>query len=1267
VAVTLRAFRILPILLGVAEMRKNLLEPPYSHCVSRIGNPNGPAEIRASGARSSLSWFGALAIMVCAILGVAAQLQAQVRFGGVVGFVSDPSGQAIAGATVTLTNLGTNEARTAMTGAAGSYAFANVPPGRYEVAIEQTGFERFTAQNVQVQVDQTTRVDAALKLGSVSQSVEVTSSAITLQTDTSSLGSVVSDQTIQNIPVSGRNTNNLITLIPGVSAGGSTYGTPAGDQAGGARTNSIAFGNYFIGGAFGNQSAFFVDGASVNGPANNVNGFIPAPDTVQEFRVVTNNVSAQYGSYAGGVVNIATKSGTNIFHGTAYDYLRNKIFNANSFFANSAHLPRAPLIQNQFGGAVGGPIQRNKTFFFFGYDGLRSHSAVLSTTTVPTSAELSGDFSAPGLPPIYDPTTGQQFSCQNVLNVICPDRIDRSAQLLLADSFPPSGPNQQGLVNNFIRNFATGAVQDQYTGRVDTTIGEKNRLFGRYSRWKVISTPYDAWGTHTQGQGLTGLFSHQAVLGDTYTISPTTVLDVRASYMRIFQNEAPDSQGVDLSKYGPAWGTIQSQLVGGSQRGRTSYPSLTFVGTPGVAATNLAGTNGIGSQLYWMQNVYGLSGNLIKIVGQHQINVGADIRREQWIAESNFTGVALTFDNELTACIPAITSCPTDSSGNPIPTGAALASMLLGVPQRTNGANINETGSYYTTYGFYVEDTYQATRNLTATMGLRWDQPGVYSESHNSNTVFLPSVPGPVGNVTSFVNPVTGATQQLNGLFTLVASPAWPSQREDHLHWHLFAPRVGLAYRLGSRMVIRAGYGLSYLPFSLAQDDTGVSPINGITTAVNNTFQVTTGQPNSITATVANPFPNGVLQPPGRSANLANYFGTTVVSRVPGQKAAYQQQWNVAFERQISRNGTVTVAYAGSKGTHLLMQGFATAPNLNVNQVPDQYLALGQATLEQQVANPFYGVITNPASPLSQPTIPEGDLLKPFPQYDRVLAIDPQDGFSNYNSLQVSAHQRFWGGGDLMAAYTWSKLTSNTDSVTNFLDPGNIFGGTIQDNTNISKGAKSLSEYDIPQQLTFGYTVPLPFGNGRRFLSNSGSIVSAIAGGWSWSGLTTISSGPPIAMVELESATLKQFGAGNGFIFAPGLFIQPDVIAGCNKSVPGSREYRAVHGWFNAACFPTTTSLTAFGNEPRVDSGMRMDGINNWDMSLSKNIPIRESLNLKFGVEAYNIFNRTRFAGPNPIAGLLGNPSLGIPQQTGVVTSTAGPPRNIEFSLMLNF
>lgn len=1173
---------------------------------------------------------------------------AQVRFGSVVGVVTDSTEASLPGATVTLTNVGTNEVRKLQTGSAGTYTFPNVTAGQYRIEIDQNGFKRFTAQNVQVEVDVTVRVDATLQVGSSSETVEVNAAAVTLQTDSSSLGSVVSQQTVERMPVSGRNVNNLLTLVPGVTAGGSTYGTASGNQAGGARTNSIAFGNYFIGGAFGNQSAFFVDGVSSNGPANNANGLIPSQDVVQEFRVVTNNVSAEYGNYAGGVVNITTKSGTNNFHGTAYDYFRNTILNSNSFFSNHAGLKRAPLIQNQFGGTVGGPIKHDKTFFFGGYEGLRTHSAVLSTTTVPTVAQVSGDFSDPALPPIYDHSQpgNPRFSCNGRLNVICPSRIDQTAKLILADTFPV--PNQPGLVNNYITNFSTGAVQNQYNARIDQNFGSKDLLFGRYTYWKVVSNPYDAWGTRTQGQGATGLFNQEAVLGNTYTFNPTTLLDLRASYLRIFQTEAPDSTNVNLSKYQGNYGPLQGQIFGGLSKGAGSIPSSSYTGTTGFPGTNLTGSNGIGSQLYWHQNVYAFSGNLIKALGKHQLKMGGNIRRVQWISDPNASGIALTYNSEATA-----------SSTAPGATGIALASNLLGIPQRTNIGNIAGSRAYFTSYGFFIEDTYQVTRQLTATLGLRWDQPNVYSEANNRNTVFLPGATAQVGSVTNYRNPVTGSSQNTGGLLALVNSPAWTSQREDNLHWKLFAPRVGLAYRANPGTVIRAGYGLSYLPISLSQDGPNFSPINTITTAINNSFQVTTGQPDNIIATTANPFPQGISQPPGRNADLSSYYGSTVVSRVPGDKAAYQQQWNLALEQQLGKDGTITFAYAGSKGTHLLLQGFATASNININQLPDQYWSLGATELQKQVPNPFYGSIKNPSSPLSQPTVAQGYLLKPFPQYDRVLAVDPHRGFSSYNSLQIALNKRIWGGGQVVAAYTWSKLMANTDNVTSFLDPTSIFSGQIQDNNSVTKTERSVSAYDIPHNLTFGYTLPLPFGNDRKYLNNTGRVVSKIVGGWSLNGLTTFHSGAPLGLIQFESPIMQQFGAGNGFIFAPGVYIRPNAVPGCNPSVGASRYQKALMGWFNTACFATTTSPTQFGNAPRVDSRIRIDGVSNWDMALWKDMPITEDVRLRFTAQAYNLFNRTQFSGPNP--------QVGLPGQTGIVTATAAPPRNIEFSLRLTF
>ena len=288
---------------------------------------------------------------------------AQVRFGTILGTVTDSSGATVSGANVKLTNLGTNDARTAQTGAGGIYTFPNLTAGVYRVDIETPGFKHFTQDKAEVQVDVATRVDATLQVGNVSETVVVTSEAPPLQTDSASLGTTIAQAEVESIPLSGRNVNNMLTLVPGVVAQGGTYGNAVSNQAGGARTNAIGFGNYAIGGGFGNQSSFFIDGVASNAPAGNLNSLIPTQDVVQEFRVVTNNVAAEYGNYAGGIINLTTKSGTNTFHGTAYEYLRNKVLNANDYFSNQAGLARVPLIQNQYGGTFGGPVGKTKHSF----------------------------------------------------------------------------------------------------------------------------------------------------------------------------------------------------------------------------------------------------------------------------------------------------------------------------------------------------------------------------------------------------------------------------------------------------------------------------------------------------------------------------------------------------------------------------------------------------------------------------------------------------------------------------------------------------------------------------------------------------------------------------------------------------------------------------------------------------------------------------------------------------------------------------------------
>jgi hypothetical protein len=412
---------------------------------------------------------------------------------------------------------------------------------------------------------------------------------------------------------------------------------------------------------------------------------------------------------------------------------------------------------------------------------------------------------------------------------------------------------------------------------------------------------------------------------------------------------------------------------------------------------------------------------------------------------------------------------------------------------------------------------------------------------------------------------------------------------------------------------------------------------------------------------VANPFPNGLNQPLRRSATPGNFYGQAIFAmHVPGDNAAYVQQWNAAVEQQIGKDASLTVAYAGSKGTHLLLQGWATVSNINLNQLPDQYFSMGPAALLAQVPNPFFGKITTPGSPLSAPTVATGQLLLPFPQYERVLFLDPHEGTSNYNSLQASFMKRFGSKGILSVAYTWSRLMSNTDSSSAFLDEGFIFGGSTQDNNHLNH-EYSVSSYDIPQNLSVGYGVDLPFGRNKRFMSDAHGVLNGVIGGWRVNGITTARSGVPISAYQFfPGSALSTFGGGQGYFGAQGLWMRPDLAPGCNLQVSGSPEQRAAKGWFNTACFTPvdTANVVRFGNEPRNVSTVRMDPTDNWDFSIAKRNDITEHVYLQFTAEFFNAFNHVRFGTPNE---QVGTPTFGI------VTSQVNPPRAIQFGLRLGF
>ena len=1148
--------------------------------------------------------------------------RAQTSYGGIVGTVTDASGAILPGAQVALTNTGTSATQTTTTGSGGNYTFSNLNPGSYSVTVTATGFSVSTQNEIDVKIGGSTRADVKLAVGNVAQTVTVNAAQNDLQTDNASLSGVIEGLQVQEAPLNGRNVNNLLDFVPGVIPGGGTQGSTmanggSGNFQAGGQTQAIAYGNYQIGGGFSGQSLFFIDGVGSNVTENNVNTLVPTQDAVQEFRVSTNNVSAEFGGFAGGVVQISTKSGTNDFHGSAYEYFRNTALDANDWFSNHDGLGKSPLHQNQYGVNIGGPIYKDKAFFFFSWEHETLISAGVTSATVPTTAELAGNFS--GDPQvIYDPTTGLPFPG----NIIPTNRINPTA-LAIAQLETPneSRVTQTPFTTNFFSSAPIEGYQDQFNARVDYNLNPSDSIFARYTFWNPHNGPSDPFGTHT-GAGRTGNSTQEGVLGENHVFSPTTIADLRLSYLENYNFQYPLSDGFDMSSINSNYGAIQSESQG--QEGL--LPGLGIQGY-GIGAEL--------SQLYWNNTVYALSGSVTKTIGRHTIKSGGMWRQALWTNYGNSQGLGINASPFFTA------SSPTDNT-----TGNALASFLLNIPSSAGISSVGTWRAYLHNYAFYTTDTFQATNKLTVTAGLRWEQPGAYSEVNNLNSVLQPDAAVSVGGLGAITNPVTGQSVPLTGQLAFVDSPQSPSRREEALHWLLFSPRVGVAYRVDPKTVVRSGYGISYLPAEITADSPGASPINSAPTNVTNTI----GAP--LVATVDNPLPFGVNLPTGRTqAGLNAALGQGISGRYFHQSYGYAQQWNLDVERALDDKTTASVAYAGAKGTHLVLAQGYTGTGFNLNQLPDQYDSLGTGsattpgTLLYQVANPFYGKLPS-GTVYGAPTIAEGYLLLPHPQYTGVTQTVPRYGDSTYNALQVMVTRRFSHNGIVQGAYTWAKLLSNTDNTSSFQDgQGGI--GSVQDYNNL-KAEKSVSQQDLANNLIINYGLDLPFGRGEAYLGNINPVANAFIGGWRVTGITTFRSGIPIGLLAAGN-TLSQFGSGN---------IRPNYIAGCSKGEPASPHSAArAAKWFNTACFVQPGSAQ-FGNEPRIDPQLKSEGEDNFDFSGNKSFNLTEKLRLKFSAEIFNLWNHALFAEPD-----IGVYDAGF----GQVQHQSNLPRTVQFALRVSY
>ncbi len=1191
----------------------------------------------------------------------------QTTFGSITGSIMDSSAAAIPQAQVTLTNLGTKEKRRQPTGNDGLYQFVNLNPGQYRIDVEKQGFKHFDREPVVVEVQQTVRIDVTMELGAVTQSVEVTAQTPLLQSSTSELGQVIATRQVNELPLNGRNPMSLVALAPSVVPQGQSQGNPVGK-------NGSDYGNYQMGGAVTNQGAAYLDGVPLNTSAFNQVSMLPIQDSLQEFKVQTNNLNAEWGRFAGGIVNFTTKSGTNELHGAAYEYLRNTVLNARDFFIPN----RGPFHQNQYGFNVGGPVDlghlyngRNKTFFFFGWEGFRQRVGQTFVESVPTLAEKQGDFTnyrdAKGnLIPIYDPTTTtvnangslsrQQISCNGALNVICPSILSSNAAVqFMLKEFP--NPTTAGKpfthVNNYVASSSGGGNNDGLVLRVDQNVSDKQHISGRYSRWTVLNLPIDPLNTGVCQDRCTEKFlTHNAVVDDVYNFSPTTVMDLRLSYGREVFNRIPSAVGLDLSQLGPNWAPLNNQVV----LRDLPIPCLNAGFDSNLG--NVFCSQGAGSAITNIDETPRLAGSVTKIMGRHTSQFGGEYRIDRTSRIQTNTPVGMfNFNSNFTQFNP------TTPVLNGVPTGSAFASFLLGYGSGVTQVTVRPVAAQQIYPALYAQDQFKATSKLTLNLGVRWEQTGPFSERFNRISVLEPNAPTnlpqpscsvlPAGTAAAF-----GAGQiclpALTGELGIVASSQRPQRYSHNKPWHQFSPHVGFAYQWNPKTVIRGGYGLFWISNAVEFDESpSLDGLNSIgtpwITSVDggNTPCVTpstTGCVGGPTFNLSNPFPNGIVQPPSR--NIALYqslaYGTFPFALLPTTPYAYYQQWNLDVQRELPDGTLIDLAYAGSKGTHL--------PDFSqqINPLPDKYLSLG-SHLRDQVPNPFQGLLgPNNRTALNRAgTVQLQQLLVPFPQYGGYSIGDADWGKSIYHSFQAKAEKRMKGGGTLLAAYTISKMitTGDIDTLTSWLEATSTGGGAGIQDWNNRKNERSLSSFDVPQRLVVSYVLDLPVGHGKRFLSNAGGVGGKLVSGWGLEGITTYQRGFPLFFRTTGVLQGQNIGG-----------VRP------NKSATGALNGRAesrLSNWFDKSVFSLPTNFS-FGNESRVDPILRWDSTKNWDFSIFKDTRFgpEDRMGLQFRTEFFNLFNRPQFG---PAGTTVGSGNL------GVVSSTINNPRLIQFALRLTF
>src|SRR5262252_4236646 len=1084
-------------------------------------------------------------IALACLVAVASSATAQVAAGSITGVVTDQARATVPGATVTVTNVATNIQRVVTSTTGGVYTAPGLSPGTYRIDVELQGFRPLRREGVSLATGETARIDLELSVGTLAELVTVVANAPMVRAESASLGAVVNHEAVVQLPLNGRTFISLASLAPGVALPPSS---PLPRINGGRpRTNEYLF-----------------DGISVLQPEPGQVAFFPVIDAIQEFKIESNSPPAEFGRFNGGVVNLTTKSGANAFHGDGFEFLRNDALNARNYFQST--IPAKPTYRrNQFGGTLGGPLVKDRTFFFIDYQGQRQAIGRTQISVVPTLLQRQGIFTEPiggRVPAIFDPASAPGAGRTAFANSTIPvNRIDPIALALLQRYPLPTSP---GTSNNYNRTGNEIDNQDQWDARLDHRFSTRDQAFGRLSYFRdgfVPVTPLP------DGSG--------SISGTIGGPQDTTAWSFASNYQHVFSTNLLNELRVGDTRRTVTRTAAQLTSAAGAALSIPGIPSTAIF--PNTLPTfAIAGYQQLGSPTNtasdFNTSVSEVADSLSWIKGRHALKMGLDWRWERLnVVQPPFPTGNFVFSNLFS-----------DQPGT-ANTGTPLASFLLGQVQTFSidlqQSQIQERARFQE---YFIQDEWRVSDRLTISPGLRY-------------TLNFPSTE------------INGQTAVFNLQTQLLEYPGDNPVRP--LKKNNWGPRIGVVYRLTDKTVLSSGYGLIWIEMAGITTPFTTPTFPFIQTVSQRTLD------NFSPAFVLQSGPSVTPVSPTPTAGLGQ--GVFAVDSTLG--SGYVQQWNASVQRELTANTSFEVAYVGS---HIVHVGI---PDSNVNQLTADQLALGPQ-LQQNVPNPYFGVIPRSSS-LGNPTIPRGQLLKPFPEYTTVSIYRNNVGTTFYQGLELSVRQRLSRGLQYSIAYTRSKLMDDASSVFDAsILTGPLANFAVADSFNRTL-ERDYSNGDMPHVLAASVVWDLPMGSGRARQAHG--ALGAVVNDWNLSAVVTLQSGMPVAVTQ---TTNNNAFAGFG-TQRPNLVGDPTLPA--DQRTPGH--------WFNTAAFVPAGPFT-LGTASR--NPVRGPSYRDVDVALARRIPIAGPRAIELRGEIFNLLNTPNFGAPNAVAGAA---------NFGTVTSALDP------------